>query len=524
VTTGLLTQLADYGVYHDEEQGSVEVADVLAVVGSPAAGGDAADPMQTETLDRIDDLMVDYLQEQPDGSTAPAVRNRWSGVVGAVAAMFLVVVGVVVVADRNSGEVTSDPSSSPTVADPAASAGLADPLPYRWSRVPHDEAIFGADGRTSMHSVTVGGPGLVAVGSVGDDEAADAAVWTSVDGITWSRVAHDDAIFGGWRGQWMNSVTVGGPGLVAVGSDGHRVNDATERAGAAAVWTSVDGITWSRVRHDEAVFGGARMSDVTVGGPGLVAVGSAGVEADEDADAVAAVWTSIDGLTWSRVAHDEAVFGGADSQQMHSVTVGGPGLVAVGSVVQLWDSPVGSDAAVWTSVDGIIWSRVAHDETVFGGADNQQMHSVTVGGPGLVAVGSAGLSEVADADAAVWTSVDGIIWSLVAHDEAVFGGADNQQMHSVTVAGAGLVAVGADGGWLCCYSWEPLDAVVWTSVDGIIWSRVAHDEAVFGRGQMHSVTVAGAGLVAVGSEELRSSAPVTEWGDSVFVWVAEPEP
>ena len=41
----------------------------------------------------------------------------------------------------------------------------------------------------------------------------------------------------------------------------------------AAVWTSVDGITWTRVPHDEALFGDTTMSSVTAGGPGLVAVG-----------------------------------------------------------------------------------------------------------------------------------------------------------------------------------------------------------------------------------------------------------
>ena len=83
--------------------------------------------------------------------------------------------------------------------------------------------------------------------------------------------------------------------------------------------------------------------------------------------------------TWSRVPDDETVFGGPDGQGMGSVTVGGPGFVAVGAD--------GDDAAVWTSVDGIRWSRVPHDEDVFGGPGGLGMSSVTAGGPGLVAVG-----------------------------------------------------------------------------------------------------------------------------------------
>jgi hypothetical protein len=58
------------------------------------------------------------------------------------------------------------------------------------------------------------------------------------------------------------------------------------------------------------------------------------------------------------------------------------------------------DAAVWTSPDGITWSRVPQDEAVFGGERNQQMTSVTIGGPGLVVVGSD--ESGGDRDTAVW--------------------------------------------------------------------------------------------------------------------------
>jgi hypothetical protein len=176
------------------------------------------------------------------------------------------------------------------------------------------------------------------------------------------------------------------------------------------------------------------MGSVTAGGPGLVAVGFTGPE--ETADA--AVWTSADGVTWLRVPHNDAVFGGQGDQGMSDVTVGGPGLVAVG-----WDWPdtpdLGPNAAVWTSPDGNIWSRVTHDETLFGGEGRRVMASVTEHDSCLVAVGSD------DADAAVWTSHDGLVWHRVPGDAAVFGGADWQHMTSVTSWERGLVAIGSDG-------------------------------------------------------------------------------
>jgi len=307
--------------------------------------------------------------------------------------------------------------------------------------------------------VTVGGPGLVAVG--GDDE--NLAVWTSVDGITWSRVPHDETVFGGAKIS-MRSVTVGGPGLVAVGWDGETLADIPDSD--AAVWTSVDGIVWSRVPHDEEVFGSAFMESVTAGGPGLVAVGMDGPWGDGDV----AVWTSVDGFTWTRVPHDETVFGGVDSQVINDVTVGGPGLVAVGNDGGRgpWDNNAENNAAVWTSVDGFTWSRVPDDETVFGGGGNPVMLSVTAGGPGLVAVG-ADFYPASLAETAVWTSVDGIKWSRIPDDATFFGAT------SVTAGGPGVVAVGGDGDGLGV--WTSADGITWSRVpdDGTVFGGGGSD-------------------------------------------------
>jgi hypothetical protein len=333
------------------------------------------------------------------------------------------------------------------------------------TRVPHDVATFGGDGGQQMLGVTVGGPGLVAVGRDGPvaDGEGSAAVWTSPDGLVWSRVPHDEDVFGGEGEQRMVSVTVGGPGLVAVGFD----RPAEQGEGNAAVWTSRDGFVWSRVPHDEAVFGGdsrQMMLGVTKGGPGLVAVGTDGYSYQEDDDyqhveipdelaADAAVWTSPDGFTWSRVPHDDATFGGLGEQRMESVTAGGPGLVAVGSVTGELVGRYAFDAAVWTSPDGFTWTRVPHDEDIFAtsggevyaGYHEEQMLSVTAGGPGLVAVGFDSPDECGW-DSAVWTSPDGLNWSRVPDERNCDVAGPYDRMLSVTVGPSGLVAVGEEHG------------------------------------------------------------------------------
>jgi hypothetical protein len=267
-----------------------------------------------------------------------------------------------------------------------------------------------------------------------------------VDGVTWARVPHDDSIFGGKGDVGMASVTVGGPGLVAVGSDAS--DDEQEWFGqwtaeSVVVWTSVDGLTWSRVPHDAEIFGGARVQSVTVGGPGLVAVGSVRFTSGE----IAAVWTSADGRIWSRVPYARKVFGdglGYATVDMLSVAAGGPGLVAVGG-------PNGA-AFVWTSVDGITWSRLPPDVDFIGPGD-QSIRSIVAGGPGLVAVGTEGFRVpspvLEDGQSSyeqivvVWTSRDGINWSRVPHDESVFGGGSALDMVDVVANGSNLIAVGS---------------------------------------------------------------------------------
>jgi len=421
----------------------------------------------------VESIDLEEIKERPfslsEGPVQPlASQSRRRGWLVAVAgAVVVLILGLLTFLTRQTvpeAPVASQPSPSPTVSAP----GPAPSVPIEgavseWFRVPHDEKVFGGPGDQWMVDVIVGGPGFVAVGGDnpnGQDEPEDAAVWTSVDGVSWSRVPHDENVFGGGQ---MVSVTVGGPGLVVVGGD--------------TVWTSVDGTSWSRVPYDDTVFGGASINSVTVGGPGLVAVG----EVNSDA----AVWTSIDGVTWSRVPHDDTVFGGADDQVMNSVTVGGPGLVAVGFDGILEEYYVFSEemnAAVWTSRDGISWSRVPHDETVFGdgndGIGTPAMLDVTVGGPGLVAVG------VNRGEVPVWTSIDGIVWTPVPTDWRVF---DGVSMTNVTVGGPGLFAVGRGG--------------LYESADGIIWTPT-HLPDSDGYVELESVAVGGPGVVAVGSDWL----------------------
>jgi hypothetical protein len=307
------------------------------------------------TTQELEETMELRLSKEPDPAVAqllPQVdqpRRPWLVAVASAAAVLLLVGGAALLLRV----VGSDTPVATMPADPSSS--------LTWSRVSYDEVTVPGDSSPVMRSVTVGGPGLVAVGSARDytiPQNLRGAVWTSVDGTEWSRVPHDQAVFGGGS---MNSVTAGGPGLVAVGT-----TDAEGDDPDAAVWTSVDGIDWSRIPHDETVFGleetprkdsTVGMSSVAVGGPGLVAVGSDFMTLDSGRWViVAAVWSSVDGIDWSRVPHNEEFFAAPPvfNHEMNSITTGSPGLVAVGTSFRGYvpDGGGESDAAVWVADPG----------------------------------------------------------------------------------------------------------------------------------------------------------------------------
>ncbi|MGB9358143.1 MAG: hypothetical protein WCC01_06270 [Acidimicrobiia bacterium] len=356
-------------------------------------------------------------------------------------------------------------SEAPSVDGPVATAG--------WVQVPASADLSRSDGSQEMNSVVRWDGGFVAVGGDGGEVGRDAAVWVSADGLVWSRVDDPDGLNAdGW--QTMNTVTTGGPGLVAVGTSAPGLHKDD-----AAVWTSTDGLRWTRVPDDSGDFSGAgdhHMADVVAGGPGLVAVGSVG-SVDTG---VAAVWTSQDGLAWTRVAHSDEVFGGDRWQFMASVTVSDSGLVAVGGD----SSGDDLDAAVWTSPDGLVWSRVVDTDGTLTSSGDQAMESVTVGGPGLVAVGRE--KPGSDFDGVVWISSDGGSWTRVDTGDA-FGGPGDQAVAQVFEVDGGLMAVGYERS-------EDRDAQVWDSADGLAWAKSSDP-----------------GLIAEGLQEIHSLAASTEW-------------
>jgi hypothetical protein len=305
----------------------------------------------------------------------------------------------------------------------------------------------------------------------------EAAVWTSPDLITWDRVPHDDDLFYGSErccGMMMKDVAYGPAGYVAVGQD------VAESGDRPAMWLSEDGRTWVPLALDESVFAGGWPESISYGPDGYVVVGSGATVERPDGTSYwswqASAWFSADGTAWSRaeVEGDLTLGEGDCCVEMARVTYGAAGFVAIG-----WDDfgALANKAAVWLSVDGRSWSRVAHDPDVFGPLDVGEedgwfeMHSVTWGSPGYVATGNVDWGRGQPKWAGVWFSPNGIDWSLN----------EQEEFRRDPIAVYPNDAAWGDGGYILIgREYELNVAAIWTSPDGLAWTRVPGDPDVFG--------------------------------------------
>jgi hypothetical protein len=341
------------------------------------------------------------------------------------------------------------PAPTPSPAPTLTPAPTPTPTPSSWRQVPSQSSVSGQQFR----DVTWTGTRFVAIGSRGFLDSSDGVRWRQQKGKT---PAGADAL------------AAGPGGVVAVGLVGE----------LPASWFSRDGLKWTarskafpmpRLGSD-----GVRVTDVVARGDGWLAVGRRDPFCPTgcgDNPIRSYVWTSKDGLHWTRVADQKTLKGGG----INSVAQRGEGFVAVGAA--------SDHVAIWTSPDGLAWSRVP-DKPMFRepkGSDwtlSVNATGVAVRGGITVAVGMAyaqdtcppGVPARLCPGARAWWSADGRTWSKATVQKGVDG-----QMFSVTATPDGFLATGPSGGRSCLGG-------IWASTDGRAWRCVASSKSFKGFG------------------------------------------
>ena len=223
---------------------------------------------------------------------------------------------------------------------------------YTWQRLTdraRDEDLRAG----SVLAVAVGGPGLIAVGS-------DNKAWYSEDGSDWTQAEVPAPPTASFEAQGlpppavsMQGVAVRGETFVAWGT-ARSSSNSEEGMQQTVLWTSGDGRSWANVpdQHDLEP-----LRTVAAGPGGFVAT-----DMNVIGDA-RAIRFSADGRSWETVDVFESRLPSYDEGLVSSVAAASSGYVAVGGDGKCAKEPCpDAVATIWTSPDGRSWSRLPSDD------------------------------------------------------------------------------------------------------------------------------------------------------------------
>lgn len=200
----------------------------------------------------------------------------------------------------------------------------------------------------------------------------------------------------------ITAVLEGPSGLLAVGY--HPPTTCGGPSTVEALWTSPDGLTWTRVQSP-AFFTSASVYTVDAGSTGYIASGTL-------KDGVTqAVWLSADGRSWRQVALTKATFG---NFVVDGATDFAAGYVISGTVAS--NGGCGGEASVftpslWWSANGTSWTR--SKLTGAGPASDAWVTVNRISDHALMAIASRWDDTSQTYDQLVWVTSDGRTWNVV---------------------------------------------------------------------------------------------------------------
>jgi hypothetical protein len=456
----------------------------------------------------------------------PRPLRGWMVAAGSAFSVLLLVGGSIALLNLVGGESEPDaatvtPTVTTTIDSPPTTEGIspttvAAPVappetpPTVWTRVDTDMVA---------QSAAAGPFGILAIDR---SMFPDVLLWSSSDGMTWDSSSWGGTINYSPTEASVDTITYAGARYLVFG--GHWGID---------LRSSINGVDWIAADHiDEGnspafengeptpgTYG--HISQIAYGNDTYVAVGDVRDHGEDSySNPRAAVWTSSDALTWTRLPDDEEVFDGPWHQEMSDVVFGDSGFVSVGSTEG--DDGQSSVGALWHSPDGIAWTRITDDGDLFGEQVAEEWHGlwrVAFGDGKYVAVGSRGRILISD---------DGLSWSQTPSFDFI------EDVSSVDIAfGDGSFVIVAE-------EWTPSQddsdewlhaPAIWYSTDAINWERIPNEDGLFGEPRIGhetagslSLTFRNGRFVVVGYDQMWPGPEGTPPVYSGHVWLGEPTP
>jgi hypothetical protein len=361
---------------------------------------------------------------------------------------------------------------------------------------------FPLNNAAQVNAIVASGSGFVAVGTAYDSEtdcSADAShgrVWTSTDGVAWTRQP-DDAF-----GQTdLTQLVAFNGALYALGFSGS-LDDTTgcsqpPRSAGVNVWRSTDGgVSWSGLAQS-ATLARASLGAVIVVGNQLLAVGS---QLDADQNDYGASWTSTDGESWQPAELPPS------APHLARAATGGNTVVAFGDDQ---DYPL-----AWISRDGGgHWYEESVD--VAGTNPNDLTMAVEDVAPtasGYVAVGEGCCIGAAQLVPIVFTTPDGTQWQ-----GTPLAATQAQAMRRVGRLADRLLVVGVETYVNADVVPTGIGGRSWVSADGTTW-QAGPDFAELGDGDVTALAIGSGGVVLAGVTYDTSGSDPNDTG--LRVWFA----
>ncbi len=444
--------------------------------------------VRRDAPDRLRDHVLE-VTEQPARrpSRFPA---EWRLAAGAAVAVLAVAAAYAGYSLLGPSTPASSPSPSPSTSSVVAtqSPTAASAASLRWSApgvIPDD--FFPMD-VVAWHGE------YVAVGQLSSSTAMRGGVFTSPDGVHWTRVDSGVTFLDipiRLAATRDHLIAIGNLQLPAGCPQGEGAT--CTPAEAPPVWTSTDARTWTRV--DPSLFGADYLVGVQAGPRGALIEG-------ETTAATPALWFSPDGASWQRVklpaALEQATFSGGAVTADGFVVIGRENQPAPAGVAQQFGYGL---PAAWWSTDGVTW----HASTVEGAVANPgaQLGPIDVGSDGLLALGTD--NPDASKSGLVWTSTDGKVFHLIGAMAGSVPYATQTASDGQHIVKLGPVSPYGAGNEDTLAAWVSTDGASWQQLtlvgDAADMPAGASGGGSSSKAQMDGVFVVGDGLIVIGSRD-----------------------